>query len=233
MSEVLPGAVLFDMDGLLVETESLWFRAESELVAGMGGQWSDADSADMVGGPLERAVRAMIEVAGGDHDEVVVRDRLLSRMEQLLRTEPVHWLPGARELLIALRDSDVPCALVSASWRSLVDAVLDAVLHDVGADALQTTVAGDDLPRTKPHPDPYLEAARRLGVPPQRCVVLEDSITGSDAGAAAGALVVAVPTHAAVLPRPGVRVVDSLLGLSPTSLGEWSEHWANQQDAVT
>jgi HAD superfamily hydrolase (TIGR01509 family) len=226
VSHPLPAAVLFDMDGLLVETESLWFRAEAGLVAELGGTWSDDDSLAMVGGPLERAVRAMIEVAGGDHDEVLVRDLLLVRMEKLLRTEPVHWQPGARELLLSLRAAGVPCALVSASWRSLVEAVLDAVLHEVGPDALQTTVAGDDLPRTKPHPDPYLEAARRLGVPIGACVVLEDSVTGTEAGAAAGALVVAVPAQASVEEREGVRVVGSLLELSPELLGRWSRSWS-------
>ena len=222
----LPGAVLFDMDGLLVDTESRWFQAELQIMRELGGQWGEAESSAMVGGPLERAVKYMIELSGGDHDPEAVGDLLLVRMEQLLRTEPIQWMPGARELLVSLQDSGVPCALVSASWRPLVDAVLDAVLHEAGHDMFVTTVAGDDLPRTKPFPDPYLEAARRIGVAPQDCVVLEDSVTGSDAGVAAGAYVVAVPTMAAVTERPGLRVVDSLAVLTPGLLGEWSAEWA-------
>lgn len=223
-----PAAVLFDMDGLLVETESLWFRAESEVVADLGGVW-DADHATaMVGGPIQRAVAAMIEAAGRPHDHEQVTTALIARMGQLIREEPVHWQPGARELLLSLRDHAVPCALVSASWRSLMDDVLAAVLHDVRDAVFATTVAGDELPRTKPHPDPYLEAARRLGVAPARCIVLEDSPTGSQAGLAAGAFVVAVPNHAPIPAREGLRPVTSLRELTPALLGEWSHAWSER-----
>ena len=228
----LPAAVLFDMDGLLVDTESLWFQAEMQIMVELGGDWGEAESAAMVGGPLERAVRYMIELSGGDHDPTAVGELLLVRMERLLRTEPIHWMPGARELLLALQHDGVPCALVSASWRPLVEAVLDAVLHEVGDEVFATTVAGDDLPRTKPHPDPYLEAARRLGAAPEHCVVLEDSVTGSEAGAASGAYVVAVPTMAAVQERVGIRVVGSLADVTPALLGEWSSEWAGRRPAV-
>src|SRR4029079_19504385 len=115
-------------------------------------------------------------------------------MEALLRSEPVHWRPGAKDLLLALEDAAVACALVSASWRNLVDAVSDAVLHEVGHGAFVTSVAGDEVERTKPFPDPYLLAADRIGVAPAHCVVLEDSHTGTRAGVASGALVVAVPS---------------------------------------
>lgn len=226
----LPGAVLFDMDGLLVETESLWFRAEGEVVADLGGFWDADHAAAMVGGPIERAVACMIDVAGGRHDVDVVTERLLARMEHLVRTESIHWQPGARELLVSLRAERVPCALVSASWRSLMEAVLEAVLHDVHDDVFATTVAGDELPRTKPHPDPYLEAARRLGVAPQHCVVLEDSPTGSQAGLAAGAFVVAVPSHAEIPAQDGLHPVTSLRELTPAVLGEWSQAWAERAD---
>lgn len=221
----LPAAALFDMDGLLVETESLWFRAESEVVEQLGGWWGKDAAAQMIGGPIERAVQCMIEHAGGGHDELMVQQMLLTGMGDLLRSEPIHWQPGARDLLLALQGAGVPCALVSASWRSLVDAVLGAVLHELGHDVFTTTVAGDDLPRTKPYPDPYLEAARRLGVPARECVVLEDSLTGARAGAAAGAYVVVVPSVAAVPAGPGVRVVGSLRELTPELLGTWSRQW--------
>lgn len=220
-----PRAVLFDMDGLLVETESIWLRAETEIVDELGGFWSEEQSAHVVGGPIERAVRYMIEHAGGEHDEQVVAQMLIERMRDLLTSEPIHWQPGARDLLLALQESAVPLALVSASWRSLVDAVQAAAFDDLGRDLFVTTVAGDDLPRTKPHPDPYLEAARRLGVEPPECVVLEDSPTGAEAGVAAGAYVVAVPSLAPVTEVPGLRVVKSLTELTPELLGRWSQDW--------
>ncbi|MEO6821196.1 MAG: HAD family phosphatase [Candidatus Nanopelagicales bacterium] len=227
----LPAAALFDMDGLLVETESIWFRAETEIVDELGGWWGEELSESVLGGPIERAVRCMIEHAGGEHDELVVRQMLMSRMGDLLRTEPIHWQPGARTLLLALQGAGVPMALVSASWRPVVDAVMVAALDDLGRDIFVTTVAGDDLPRTKPHPDPYLEAARRLGVGVRECVVLEDSPTGAQAGVASGAYVVAVPSLVPVPAAPGLRVVQSLSELTPELLGAWSQAWHAGTDA--
>ncbi len=223
---LLPAAVLFDMDGLLVETEELWYLAETELMTGLGAGWGPEHQATLVGGPLEFAVSYMVEHAGGTHDHDEVLRDLLTAMERILRTEPVHWRPGARALLESLEEAEVPCALVSASWRNLVDAVTDAVLHEVGHGVFATTVAGDELPRTKPFPDPYLLAAERIGVDIRQCVVLEDSHTGTAAGVAAGALVVAVPSLVDIEPADGVRVVRSLEELSPALLGEWSYAWA-------
>jgi HAD superfamily hydrolase (TIGR01509 family) len=168
----------------------------------------------------------MVEHAGGTHDHDDVMRRLLVVMESLLRSEPVHWRPGAKDLLVSLEAAGVPCALVSASWRNLVDAVVDAVLHEVGSEAFRTTVAGDEVERTKPFPDPYLLAAERIGVRPQDCVVLEDSHTGTRAGVASGALVVAVPSLVDIEPAEGLRVVRSLTEVTPELLGAWSYAWS-------
>jgi HAD superfamily hydrolase (TIGR01509 family) len=227
MSDVtLPAAVLFDMDGLLVETEHLWYQAELEVMAELGGAWSPADQEVLVGGPLERAVDMMIERAGGGYAYDDVMKLLLDAMEHRLRTEPVLWRPGAAALLTALEDAGVPMALVSASYRNLVDAVHDAVLHELGHELFAVTVAGDDLERTKPHPDPYLHAAAVIGADPRFCVVLEDSHTGSRAGLASGAYVVVVPSLVAVDPEDGLHVVASLAELTPELLGQWSHAWA-------
>ena len=107
----------------------------------------------------------------------------------------------------------------------LVEAVHDAVLHEVGHDLFATTVAGDEGERTKPFPDPYLLAAERIGVPAEQCVVLEDSHTGSRAGLASGAYVVAVPSLVDIEPETGLRVVGSLDELTPEMLGAWSHEW--------
>ena len=222
---LLPAAVLFDMDGLLVETEHLWYQAELEVMAELGGAWTPADQEVLVGGPLERAVDLMIERAGGGYDYDAVMHLLLTAMERRLRTEPVHWRPGAAELLTSLEDAGVPMALVSASYRNLVDAVHDAVLHELGHELFAVTVAGDDLERTKPDPDPYLHAAAVIGADPRHCVVLEDSHTGSRAGLASGAYVVVVPSLVAVQPGTGLHVVASLAELTPELLGEWSHGW--------
>ncbi|CAB4849757.1 unannotated protein [freshwater metagenome] len=222
----LPAAVLFDMDGLLVQTEQVWHEAEGIVVASLGAEWGPEHQGALVGGPIEYAVAYMVDHAGGGHDHDEVRTLLVDTVERLLLAEPVHWCPGARELLLALEAAGVPCALVSASWRNLVDAVSAAVLHEVGHGMFATTIAGDEVERTKPFPDPYLLAAERIGVAPEHCVVLEDSHTGARAGMAAGALVVAVPSLRSIEPAPGLLVVGSLLELSPEILGEWSHQWS-------
>jgi len=222
----LPAAVLFDMDGLLVETEHLWYAAELEVMDRLGGEWGPEHQRSLVGGPLEKAVDLLLAQAHGEHDHDQVMHLLLAAMENQLRTRPVHWRPGARELLGALEVDGVPCALVSASWRNLVDAVHGAVLHEVGHELFATSVAGDEVERTKPSPDPYLLAAARIGVEPRRCVVLEDSFTGSRAGLSSGAFVVAVPSLVDIDPEPGLHVVRSLEELTPGLLGEWSYRWS-------
>jgi HAD superfamily hydrolase (TIGR01509 family) len=222
----LPAAVLFDMDGLLVETEDLWYQAERVIMTEIGAEWGPEHQGALVGGPLEFAVAYMIEVSGQDHDHEVMLNRLMAEMEHVLRTEPVHWRPGAKQLVAALEECGVPMALVSASWRSLISAVHDSVLHELGHEVFVTTVAGDEVERTKPFPDPYLLAAERIGVDARHCVVLEDSHTGSQAGVASGALVVAVPSFVAIEPKDGLRVVSSLEELTPELLGEWSYQWA-------
>ena len=223
---VLPAAVLFDMDGLLVDPEHLWYDAELEVIEQLGGTWGPQHQQSLVGGPLEKAVALLVEQSGGGHDHAAVMGLLLVTMERQLRTRPVHWRPGAQELLVALEAAGVPCALVSASWRTLVDAAHDAVLHEVGHDLFATTVAGDEVEHTKPSPDPYLLAAARIGVPASQCVVLEDSHTGSRAGLAAGAYVVVVPSLVDIDPEPGLRVVRSLEELTPELLGAWSHTWS-------
>lgn len=206
-------AVLFDMDGLLVDTEHEWFAVETEIMARLGGGWGPEHQELLVGGPMERTVEHMLAVSGAAVAPDVLAGWMVDGMAERLRTGVV-WRPGAQELLVALAAARVPCALVSASFRVLVDAVLDAVGHD----HFRVTVAGDEVERTKPHPDPYLRAAQLLGVPAGSCVVLEDSLTGLASAEAAGCVAVAVPHVVAVPDAPGRTVVGSLAELTPASL---------------
>jgi HAD superfamily hydrolase (TIGR01509 family) len=193
-------AVLWDMDGLLVDSEPLWTIAEIELAAELGGTWDDGIKAAVVGTRLDVAVPTTAW--------------LLDRMVQLFATTSA-LMPGAGELLAALAADGVPQALVSSSYRVLVDAVL---AQGLGPFAL--TVAGDEVVHGKPHPEPYLTAASRLGVDPARCVVLEDSPSGVTAGEAAGCAVVAVPSVCGVVfdPAPRRLVVPSLTQVGPQDL---------------
>ncbi|HYN74704.1 MAG TPA: HAD family phosphatase [Candidatus Limnocylindria bacterium] len=206
-------AVLFDMDGLLVDTEHAWFEAERRVMAELGGPWGDADALAMVGGPLTRVARYMVDLAGGGGDAARVEQLLVDTMADLLEAGADHR-PGADDLLEDLVSAGVPCALVSSSPRVLVEAVLDSV----GGDRFAFTIAGDEVERTKPFPDPYLAAVTRFGAAPARCIVLEDSPTGVAAGEAAGCVVVAVPFAVPIDPAPGRIVVGSLNELSADRL---------------
>ena len=199
-------AVLFDMEGLLVRTEETWLAVEYEVMAALGGCWGPEHQRALLGSSLGTAAGYLRELAGGEVAPEQVAEMLLASMERRLRAGPVAWMPGAQELLQELRAAGVPCGLVSASFRRLVDAVLAAV----GGWHFAVTVAGDEVERTKPHPDPYLRAAALLGVPPSACVVLEDSPTGVAAAMAAGCPTVAVPSLVPVESRAGLRVVRSL-----------------------
>lgn len=210
----LPPAVLFDMDGLLVDTEHTWFEAESAVMARLGAPWGPEHQAVLVGGAIGSTVRYMLELAGSAAAPAQVERALLEEMLARLRAG-VTYRPGARELLLALRSAQVPCGLVSASYRGLVD----AVLASVGPHHFAVTVAGDEVTRTKPHPEPYLRAAAALGLPPSSCVVLEDSPNGVAAGQAAGCVTVAVPSVVPIEPAPGRTVVRSLAEVDPARLG--------------
>jgi HAD superfamily hydrolase (TIGR01509 family) len=199
--------VLFDMDGLLVSTEETWGAVEAELMRELDGPWGPEHQAALVGGPLARTAQYMLDLARrSDVDRAWVEAALLDRMVARLREGPVRWMPGARELLEEVTGAGVPVALVSSSYRSVVDAVLDAI----GRERFATTVSADDVPRTKPHADPYLAAAAALGIDATWCVALEDSATGAAAARAAGCVTVAVPSVVPVDPAVVDAVVDSL-----------------------
>jgi HAD superfamily hydrolase (TIGR01509 family) len=220
VTPALPAAVLLDMDGLLVDTERIWFEVESAIVSDLGGAWSDADHDLLVGGPLERAVAHMAATVPAGPDPADVTARLLREMVAALRRGPVEWMPGAKLLLSSIADAGVPSALVSSSRRPIVDAVLDAI----GREPFQVTVSGDDVAHTKPSPDPYLHAAALLGVAADRCVAVEDSVTGATSARAAGCVTVLVPSvpdlPAEVVARVAHRCVDSLTELDLASLSD-------------
>jgi HAD superfamily hydrolase (TIGR01509 family) len=210
-------AVLWDMDGLLVDTEPVWTVAEEELAERLGGTWSDELKARIAGTRLDVSVPTILEWYGVEATPAVVAETsawLLDRMVELYRTE-VRVLPGVHDLLAALAHEEVPQALVSSSYRVLVDAVLS---HGFGPFAV--TLAGDEVPNGKPSPDPYLLASGLLGAEPAQCVVLDDSAAGVLSGKAAGCAVVAVPSVPGVVIKPGRRrtVLPSLEQLDVAAL---------------
>jgi HAD superfamily hydrolase (TIGR01509 family) len=194
------------MDGLLVDSEPLWFVIEREVAERLGAPWGEVDQEALIGGSLERTVSYMLAKAGGPGAagrEDVAR-WLVEGMARLVLARGLPLQPGAARLLAALEAVGVPCALVTASSRAIMDAVLKATGLSFGV-----TVCGEDVQRGKPDPEPYLRAAALLGAPPSGCVVLEDSPTGIAAARAAGCPVIAVPS-VPVPPGPGLITVKSL-----------------------
>nr|WP_276319054.1 HAD family phosphatase [Oerskovia turbata] len=201
---VLPQAVLWDMDGTLVDTEPYWIAAEHELVEAHGGTWSHEQAMQMVGNPLTESAR-ILQAEGVDLPSEQIIDFLISRVIAQVEVE-VPWQPGARELLAELRERGVPCALVTMSYRSLAEPVVGMVPPG----SFATLVCGDEVTHGKPHPEPYLVAAERLGVDVTRCVAIEDSPTGIGSARAAGAATLGVEAVVPVPVLPGLSRTPSL-----------------------
>jgi HAD superfamily hydrolase (TIGR01509 family) len=204
-----PAAVLFDMDGTLVDSEKLWDIALRELAAVYGGTLSDTARKAITGTSMAESMRILHDDLGQPHrdprdSEAWVNARIL----ELFRTG-LRWRPGAPPLLRAVRAAGIPTALVTSSGRALVDVALDTL----GRDSFDVVICGDDVVDAKPHPEPYLTAARLLGVPIARCVAIEDSPTGVASALAAGAAVLAVPAEVPLAATDGVHQRDSLTGV--------------------
>ncbi|HEX5563033.1 MAG TPA: HAD family phosphatase [Nocardioidaceae bacterium] len=206
--------MLWDMDGTLVDTEPDWIAAEFELVEEHGGTWSEEDALNLVGNDLLVSGRYIHEHAGiGLEPEEIVEELLDRVMARVSATVP--WRPGARELLKELRSQGVPCALVTMSYQRFVTPIL-AALPD---DSFEVVVTGDSVSQGKPHPEPYLTAARLLGVDPARTLAIEDSNTGASSAEAAGCAVLVVEHHVEVVPGERRVFVDSLAELSADGAG--------------
>jgi HAD superfamily hydrolase (TIGR01509 family) len=208
-------AVLFDMDGILVDSEPLWFEAETAVMGRLGGQWAEADQHALVGGSMAVTVAYLLGKATRPADAAQVEGWLVEAMAGLLRERQLPPMPGAMELLGQVAAVGLPHALVTSSEREIMDAVLRALPA-----SFPVTVCAGDVSACKPDPEGYLLAAAKLAVDPRRCVVVEDSPNGVAAAEAAGCLVVAVPGIVPIPAIPGRLVVSSLLELSLERLQE-------------
>lgn len=205
-------AVLWDMDGTLVDTEPTWGVAEMALAERHGGTWSPEQGLELVGFDLLDAARVIRAGMGIDlSPERIVEEMLDHVIEQVEHEVP--WRPGSRELLLSLREAGVPCALVTMSYTRFVK----PILAGLPPDTFSAVVTGDTVARGKPHPEPYLTAARLLDVLASESLAIEDSDTGATSAAAAGCTVLCAPLHVTVPPGPGRVFAETLEGLTAAS----------------
>jgi HAD superfamily hydrolase (TIGR01509 family) len=207
-------AVLWDMDGTLVDTEPYWIASEFDIVERYGnGSWTHEHGLALVGKDLRDSAAYIREVGAMplEIDEIVnlMMDGVIERC-----AEETPWRPGARDLLAELSELGVPCALVTMSWRRLTDAIVPLL----PSGSFATIVTGDDVERGKPHPDPYLVAADRLGLDPRDCMAIEDSTLGARSADSAGCCTIVVPHAVPVAPEHGHHRLTSLAGVDAERL---------------
>jgi HAD superfamily hydrolase (TIGR01509 family) len=213
-------AVFFDMDGLFANSEPLWLEGETELMARYGHAWTHEDQVHCLGGPLIRVGEYMFSLVCVESPEFFTKTLVEIVVAKL--SAGTQLMPGAQKLAGLLKAAGVPIAMVSASPRNIVNAVLSGVDHDFA-----TTISSDDVKETKPAPEGYLKAADFFGVDISNCLIFEDSLTGVAAATSSGAFLIAVPHFVTVHESPRVRVIKSLEELDLDVLGEYYKHFTS------
>lgn len=209
----MPKAVLWDMDGTLIDSEPYWMRSEGAFAQRHGSSWTEQDGLDLVGMSLYDSSKIIKDKVGSNLEPEEIIDELTIEVSRQLQ-EAILWRPGARELLRLLRKNQVKTALVTMSMRSMALQVANAV----GFDAFDVVVAGDDVLHGKPHPEPYLKAAELLGVEPFQCVAFEDSSSGLRSAEAAGTVAIGIPNIVEIPSAPGRIIWPTLEGVTMKDL---------------
>lgn len=219
-------AVLFDMDGTLVDTEPQWQVAQRELAARFGVDWTETDHLSVIGKSMD-AVARQLQQRGIDQPVSSIITFLVDHVAEAIRDD-VPWLPGADVLLTELAKNGIPCGLVTMAHNPVPEIVAAAAPLNI----FRVVVSGDKVTRGKPDPEPYLQAASQLAVDPSCCLAIEDSISGTISAESAGMRVVVVPGFVAVPAAPGRRFVTSLSDLSVPALGNMAagqELWTSRR----
>ena len=209
-------AILFDMDGTLVDSEPLWLQAEIEIMQEVGCIWTAEDQLACLGGPRAKTEKMMQDKSGNRMPDGYFGEQLDNLMEKKLATD-LKIYGGALDLIHECKDFGLKVALVTASGSRL----MNVVLQNFPKDLFDVVVSGDDVAKSKPDPEPYLKAAKTLSVDINKSVVIEDSLTGVTAGLASGAQVIGIP-HLIELPINGnLRLIDKIGDLKLNKLLEW------------
>ncbi|MBM3655583.1 MAG: HAD family phosphatase [Actinobacteria bacterium] len=205
-------AVLWDMDGTLIDSEPIWIAEERKLMDSLGATWSDDDALYCIGGPKNRVdayMRSKLPMdRRGEFEELALSKILFETMARRLGSQ-IPFAPGAKDLIDQMEQMQIPMALVTASTRE----IMDAALASIAGGYFRTTISDHDVERPKPDPQGYLLAASRIGVAIEECLVIEDSITGAAAAISSGAYLLGI-TRSGPLPEgEKVRHVKSLIAL--------------------
>ena len=214
-------AVFFDMDGLMVDSEPEWLLSEIEVTAPFGYRWQDEDQVACLGGPLSKVGQYMFDKCGQVQSPQFFTQTLIDTQVARMRGN-TPTMPGAIELVRELQSHGVKTALVSASPRNIVDAVLDNLGHDL----FPFSISSDDVTNTKPDPEAYVKAATMSGSDISNCLVFEDSLTGMSAAIASGAYLVGVPHLVSIAESSRVRVIKSLEQLSYAKIKELKSNFS-------
>ncbi len=220
-------ALLIDMDGTLVETETRWWQAEIDVMQKHGSTWDVDDQNLAIGGPLSAVVDYMADKSKAEAESIY--QELVDSMYKSFTEVAPELQPGWSDILNQAKKSDLQIALVTASNRLLAEALLKSSNLEKYFDVV---VASDDLPRTKPHPDPYLHAAKLLSVEVLDCLVFEDSNTGVTSSLAAKMPTIALPGRVLLDERRGMKILQTLKGMNLQDLEkihkelvkEWQDH---------
>lgn len=219
-------AILFDMDGTLIDSEPLWLKTEIEVMAEVGCHWDEQDQINCLGGPAERTERYMQERS----QNIKPYGYFINRLHEVMRvriTNELDLIPNALSLLKECKDAGIKTALVTASSRDL----MTIVLKRFPPGTFDVVVSGDDVEKSKPDPAPYLLAAKQLSVDISKCLVLEDSLTGVQSGLSSGAKVIGIPHLVQMSEHPNLRVISSLDEITLSDILGWYPYLANKVES--
>ena len=209
MPNLQPAAVLWDMDGTLIDSEHYWMNSEQHLAKSTGAIWTAEDGMNLIGMSLYDSTRVIKQKLGlSEEPELIIENLTDSVISQL--GSPMPWRPGAIELLLELKSRGIKCALVTMSMRRMALAVAERA----GESVFDVVVAGDDVTHGKPHPEAYLKAAELLGVDIRDCIAFEDSVTGLRSAEASEAIAVGIPNIVQLEQKPDRHIWQTLEGVT-------------------
>ena len=202
-------AVLFDMDGTIIDSEPYWLKSEQALAAEHAAEWTEQDGQRVIGLSLTESSKLIKEHIGSELEIDEIVQRLSNSVNSQLAKE-IPWRPGAQELIRELRRKNIKTALVTMSLRKTALQVVEAMPFK----AFDVVIAGDDVVHGKPHAEPYLKAAAALGFAPSECIAFEDSITGILSAEAAGTVAIGIPNMMIIPARPDRNLWPTLEGVT-------------------